>query len=43
MVKTVKVTFADQGYTGEEPAQAALDEGSELEVIKLPYVKKSLF
>src|ERR1700744_6478426 len=34
--QTVKVAFADQGYTGEEPAQAALDEGIELQVIKLP-------
>ncbi len=25
--QTVKLAFADQGYTGEEPAQAALDEG----------------
>ena len=27
---TVKVAFADQGYTGKEPAQAALDGGIEL-------------
>ncbi|WP_321900078.1 IS5 family transposase [Paraburkholderia heleia] len=38
--QTVKVAFADQGYTGEEPTQAALDEGIELEVIKLPVAKK---
>ena len=38
--QTVRIAFADQGYTGEEPAQAALDEGIELEVIKLPEVKK---
>ncbi|CAB3776443.1 IS5 family transposase ISAzo23 [Paraburkholderia caffeinitolerans] len=38
--QTVKVAFADQGYTGEEPAQAALDEGIELEVIKLLEAKK---
>ncbi len=31
---TVKVAFADQGYTGEEAAQAARDEGVELQVIK---------
>ena len=37
---TVKVAFADQGYTGEEPARAALDEGIELQVIKLPEAKK---
>jgi hypothetical protein len=30
----------DQGYTGEEPAQAALAEGIELQVIKLPEAKK---
>lgn len=29
--QTVKVAFADQGYTGEEPAQAAPDEGIELQ------------
>ncbi|MGF6439768.1 hypothetical protein QF002_000577 [Paraburkholderia youngii] len=28
--QTLKVAFADHGYTGEEPAQAALDEGIEL-------------
>ncbi|MBB5443147.1 MULTISPECIES: IS5 family transposase [unclassified Paraburkholderia] len=28
------------GYTGEEPAQAARDEGIELQVIKLPEAKK---
>jgi transposase len=38
--QTVKVAFADQGYTGEEPAQAALDEGIEFQVIKLPEAKK---
>jgi len=38
--QTVKVAFADQGYTGEEAAQAARDEGIELQVIKLPEAKK---
>lgn len=38
--QTVKVAFADQGYTGVEPAQAAHDEGIELQVIKLPEAKK---
>jgi transposase len=38
--ETVKVAFADQGYTGEEPAQAALDEGIEFPVITLPEAKK---
>jgi transposase len=37
---TVKVAFADQGYTGKEPAEAALDEGIELQVIKLAEMKK---
>jgi transposase len=34
------VTFADEGYTGEDPAQAARDEGTELQVIKLSEAKK---
>ncbi len=38
--QTVKVAFADQGYTGEDAAQAARDEGIELQVIKLPDAKK---
>jgi transposase len=38
--QTVKVAFADQGYTGEDAAQAARDEGIELPVIKLPEAKK---
>ncbi|WP_232314106.1 IS5 family transposase [Ralstonia sp. A12] len=38
--QTVKLAFADQGYTGEEPAQAARDEGIELHVIKLPEAMK---
>jgi transposase len=37
---TIKVAFADQGYTGKEPAQAALDEGIELQVIKQAEAKK---
>ncbi|NUY05938.1 transposase [Paraburkholderia youngii] len=32
--QTVKVAFAYQGYTCEEPAQAALDEEIELQIIK---------
>ncbi len=36
----VKVAFAEQEYTGEEPAQTALDEGMELQVIKLAEAKK---
>jgi transposase len=38
--QTVKLAFADQGYTGEEPAKAARDEGIELQVIKLAEAKK---
>ncbi len=30
----VEVAFVDQGYTGEEPAAAAADEGIHLEVVK---------
>ena len=37
---TVKVAFAVQGYTGKEPAQVALDEGIELQVIKLDEAKR---
>ncbi|CBW73576.1 Transposase [Mycetohabitans rhizoxinica HKI 454] len=39
--QSVKLAFADQGYIGEEPAQAAQDEGIEVQVIKLPEAKKS--
>lgn len=38
--QTVKLAFADQGYTGEAPAQAARDQDIELQVIKLPEAKK---
>lgn len=38
--QSVKVAFVDQGYTGEEPAQAAQGRGMELQVIKLPEAKK---
>jgi transposase len=38
--QSVKVAFVDQGYTGEEPAEAAQAEGMRLEVIKLPEAKK---
>ncbi len=38
--QSVKVAFADQGYTGEAPAQAALGAGIELQVIKLSEAKK---
>jgi transposase len=38
--QTVKVAFADQGYTGEGAAQAASNEGIDLQVIKLQEAKK---
>jgi transposase len=40
---TVKIAFADRGYTGKQPAQAALDECIELPVIKLEEAKKALY
>lgn len=38
--QSVEVAFVDQGYTGEEPAQAAKRQSIELQVIKLPEAKK---
>ena len=38
--ETVEVAFVDQGYTGAQPAQAAQAEGIQLEVGKLPDIKK---
>lgn len=38
--ETVKLAFVDQGYTGKEPAAAALAEGIELHVVKLSEAKK---
>ena len=35
----VELAFVDQGYTGDEPAQAAKEQGIRLEVIKLPQAK----
>ncbi len=37
---TVEVVFVGQGYTGEQPAQDAQAHGMQLEVVKLPTVKK---
>lgn len=37
---TVEVAFVDQGYTGDEPAEAAQKQGIRLEVIKLPEAKR---
>lgn len=36
----VEVAFVDQGYTGDQPAQAAAAHGIELIVIQLPEAKK---
>lgn len=38
--ETVKVAFVDQSYTGEDAAQAAAEEGIDLQVIKLSEAKK---
>ncbi len=37
---TVEVAFVDQGYTGDEPLEAAAAQGIRLEVVKLPEAKK---
>ena len=36
----VEVAFVDQGYTGEEPAEAAEVRGVELRVVRLPEAKQ---
>ncbi len=36
---SVEIAFVDQGYTGEEAAQAAAQHGIRLEVVKLPQAK----
>lgn len=38
--QTVEVAFVDQGYTGDEPAQQAAEQGIDLLVVKLPAAKK---
>jgi transposase len=38
--ETIEVAFVDQGYTGDQPAEAAEAQGIRLEVIKLTDVKK---
>uniref|UniRef100_UPI00131F13F2 transposase n=1 Tax=Xanthomonas fragariae TaxID=48664 RepID=UPI00131F13F2 len=35
-----EICIRDRGYTGQEPAQAATEEGIELQVIKLQEAKK---
>jgi transposase len=37
---TVEIAFVDQGYTGEQAADAALQHGIRLEVVKLPDARK---
>jgi transposase len=37
---SVEVAFADQGYTGAQPAEAAAAHGIQLEVVKLPAARK---
>ncbi len=37
---SVEVAFVDQGYTGDQPAEAAEAEGIRLEVVKLPTTKR---
>jgi transposase len=38
--ESIEVAFVDQGYTGDQPAQAAQDHGIRLEVVKLPAAKR---
>ena len=38
--ESVTLAFVDQGYTGEHAAQQAASHGIQLEVVKLPHVKK---
>jgi transposase len=38
--ETVELAFVDEGYTGEEPAEAAKQQGIQREVVKLPEAKK---
>jgi transposase len=38
--QSVQVAYVDQGYTGEEVAQAAQEHGIQLEVVKLQEVKR---
>jgi transposase len=38
--QTVELAYVDQGYTGDEPAQAAAEHGIQLEVVKLAEAKR---
>ena len=37
---TVEVAFVDQGYTGEDPAEAAAEHGIDRVVVSLPEAKR---
>lgn len=39
-VETVEIAYVDQGYTGENAADAAQEHGIKLEVVKLPQAKR---
>ncbi len=38
--QAVEVAFVDQGYTGDQPLEAAAEQGIRLEVVKLPQAKR---
>ena len=38
--QSVEAAFVDQGYTGDQPLEAAAEQGIRLEVVKLPEAKK---
>ncbi|MBD3885870.1 hypothetical protein IFO70_29600 [Phormidium tenue FACHB-886] len=38
--ETVEIACIDQGYTGEQVSQVAVEAGISLEVVKLPKAKK---
>ena len=38
--ESIELAFVDQGYTGEQPAAAAQEQGIRLMVVKLPEVKR---
>lgn len=38
--ETINLVYVDPGYTGDQPAQDAADQGIELHVVKLPEAKK---
>jgi transposase len=38
--ETVEIAYVDQGYTGEDAADAAEEHGIKLEVVKLPTAKR---